>query len=54
MCPPHTVYSPQPEAREACDALYDLFRRIYFDFGKPAPGTIFSDVLPTLIRVSRE
>jgi L-ribulokinase len=54
VCPPHTVYSPQPEAREACDALYDLFRRIYFDFGKPAPGTIFSDVLPTLIRVSRE
>jgi hypothetical protein len=30
-----------------------LFRRIYFDFGKPAPGTHFADVLPTLIKVAR-
>jgi L-ribulokinase len=53
VCPPHTVYLPQPEARQACDALYGLFRRIYFDFGKPAAGTLFSDVLPTLIQVAR-
>ncbi len=53
VCPRYTVFEPQPEARTACDALYGLFRRVYFDFGKPAPGTIFSDVLPTLIRVAR-
>ena len=53
VCPPHTVYLPQPEARQACDALYGLFRRVYFDFGKPAAGTLFSDVLPTLIQVAR-
>jgi len=53
VCLPHTVYLPQPEARQACDALYGLFRRIYFDFGKPAAGTVFSDVLPTLIQVAR-
>jgi L-ribulokinase len=53
VCPPYTVYSPQPEARAACDALYGLFSRVYFDFGKPAAGTVFSDVLPTLSRVAR-
>jgi L-ribulokinase len=53
VCPPFTVYQPQPEEREACDALYGLFRRVYFDFGKPAAGTVFSDVLPTLSRVAR-
>jgi L-ribulokinase len=53
VCPPYTVYQPQPQAREACDALYELFRRVYFDFGKPAAGTVFSDVLPTLSRVAR-
>jgi L-ribulokinase len=53
VCPPYTVFEPQPEARAAYDTLYGLFRRVYFDFGKPAPGTRFSDVLPTLIRVAR-
>jgi L-ribulokinase len=53
VCPKHAVFTPQPEARQAYDELYGLFRRIYFDFGKPAEGTVFSDVLPTLIRVAR-
>jgi L-ribulokinase len=53
VCPKHAVFTPEPEARPAYDALYDMFRRIYFDFGKPAAGTIFSDVLPTLIKVAR-
>ena len=53
VCPPYTVYSPQSEAREACDAVYGLWRRVYFDFGKPGEGTVFSDVLPKLIQVAR-
>jgi L-ribulokinase len=53
VCPPYTVFEPQPEARATYDTLYGLFRRVYFDFGKPAAGTMFSDVLPTLIRTAR-
>ncbi len=53
VCPSYTVFEPQPEARTVCDELYGLFRRVYFDFGKPARSTQFSDVLPTLIRVAR-
>jgi L-ribulokinase len=53
ICPKHAVFTPQPEARQPYDELYGLFRRLYFDFGKPAAGTVFSDVLPTLIRVAR-
>jgi L-ribulokinase len=53
VCPQHTVFTPQPETRKPYDELYGLFRRIYFDFGKPAEGAVFSDVLPTLICVAR-
>jgi L-ribulokinase len=53
VCPKHAEFVPDPAAREACDTLYDLFRRIYFDFGAPTGGTSFGDVLPTLIRVAR-
>jgi len=53
ICPRHTVFQPQPEARRVYDELFGLFRRIYFDFGKPAPGTHFADVLPSLIRLAR-
>ncbi len=53
ICPPHTVFTPDPAARKVYDELFELYRRIYFDFGKPAAGTKFADVLPTLIRVAR-
>ncbi|MEX0853022.1 MAG: ribulokinase [Bauldia sp.] len=53
VSPKHTVFSPQAETREIYAALYELFRRIYFDFGKPTQGAAFADVLPTLIRVGR-
>ena len=36
VCPTCTTFTPQPETRETYDKLYGLFRRIYFDFGKPA------------------
>jgi L-ribulokinase len=53
VCPPFTVFTPQPEARATYDALYGLFRRVYLDFGAAAPDARFADLLPTLIRVAR-
>jgi hypothetical protein len=47
------VFRPRPESRETYDTLYGLFRRIYFDFGRPGPDSRFGDVLLTLIRAAR-
>src|SRR3954466_2772220 len=52
ICPKHTVYEPQPETQEVYAALYDLYRKIYFEFGNPEQSP-FGDVLPKLIRVAR-
>jgi L-ribulokinase len=55
ICPPHTVYHPQPEARKVYDELYRLYRRLYFDFGNSSEaGKSFGDVLPSLIRIATE
>ncbi|MDE3136541.1 MAG: ribulokinase [Acidobacteriota bacterium] len=54
ICPPHIVYQAQPEAQRVYDKLYPLYKRLYFDFGRPEAGTMFGDVLPTLIRVASE
>ncbi len=53
VCPRHQVFTPRADARQAYDELYRLFRRIYFDFGKPSEGAVFGDVLPTLIHLAR-
>ncbi|MGH6924321.1 MAG: ribulokinase [Propylenella sp.] len=52
VCPKHVVFMPEPEHREAYDALYAVFRRLYFDFGRPAEGAAFGDVLPALIKIA--
>jgi L-ribulokinase len=52
ICPPHDVYKPEPEAERVYAELYPLFKRLYFDFGRPAAGTAFGDVLPKLMRVA--
>jgi L-ribulokinase len=54
ICPSHIVYQPQPEAQRVYDKLYPLYKRLYFDFGRPEAGTAFGDVLPTLIRIASE
>jgi L-ribulokinase len=61
VCPPHVVYKPEPAAQKVYDQLYTLYKRLYFDFGRPsAPdGTSarsagFGDVLPTLMRIAKE
>jgi L-ribulokinase len=53
VCPAHTLFTPDPAARQIYDELFGLYRRVYFDFGKPAEGTRFADVLPSLIRLAR-
>ncbi|MGA8151851.1 MAG: ribulokinase [Terriglobales bacterium] len=53
VCPVHAVFSPQPDAQKVYDQLYPLYRRIYFDFGRPAPDSRFGDVLPQLIQIAR-
>jgi L-ribulokinase len=51
VCPSHTVFHPQVETRAVYDDLYQLYRTIYFEFGKPGSG--FGDVLPRLIKIAR-
>ena len=53
VCPKYTTFTPQPEDQKLYDELYALYRRIYFDFGKPSSESRFGDVLPKLIQVSR-
>ena len=53
VCPAHTVFNPDAQAQKTYDQLYDLYRRIYFDFGQPAQSNRFGDVLPALIQIAR-
>jgi L-ribulokinase len=52
ICPPHTVYHPQPEAQQVYEELYQQYRRLYFAFGDAACGE-FREVLPALIQQAR-
>jgi L-ribulokinase len=54
VCPSHIVYKPEPEARRAYDRLYPLYKRLYFDFGRPTQGSAFGDVLPALMKIAKE
>jgi L-ribulokinase len=54
ICPPDVVYKPQPEAQKAYDELYSLYKRLYFDLGRPGASTTFGDVLPSLLRIAKE
>jgi L-ribulokinase len=52
ICPPHTLFTPEPEAGKVYSSLYPLYQKIYFGFGQPRDGK-FGDVLPTLINLAR-
>jgi len=52
ICPPHRIYHPQDETREVYDQLYNLYRRLYFDFGRAENSSAFGDILPALIDVA--
>jgi L-ribulokinase len=51
ICPTYTVFEPQPKAQKIYQELYALYRKIYFEFGRPEGS--FGDVLPKLIHIAR-
>jgi L-ribulokinase len=54
LCPEHTVIAPDPAAGAAYEALYGLYRGLYFGFGRRGSGLVeIGDVLPELRRIVR-
>jgi L-ribulokinase len=53
ICPAHTIYEPQADTRAVYEELYELYRKIYFEFGQPLEGSAFGNVLPRLIQIAR-
>jgi L-ribulokinase len=53
VCPSYTVYEPQAGAHAVYHDLYELYKKVYFDFGRPAANSSFGEVLPSLIRLAR-
>ena len=53
VCPSHTIYEPQPEGESAYRELYELYRKVYFEFGSPQSRSGFGHLLPTLMRIAR-
>jgi L-ribulokinase len=53
ICPSHTVFQPQADTRETYDQLYELYRKIYFEFGRPTGAAGLGSVLPKLIQIAR-
>ena len=53
VCPSYTVFEPQPETQDIYKDLYELYRKIYLEFGRPAEGLAFGNVLPKLIAIAR-
>ncbi len=51
ICPQHSVFEPQPAEQKVYDAIYALYRKFYFAFGKP--DAAFGDVLPALIKLAQ-
>ena len=54
VCPSHTVFEPQPGTDKVYRELYELYRKLYFEFGSPRTGSAFGELLPTLIRIARQ
>jgi len=53
VCPSYTAYEPQAETQDAYRELYELYRKIYFEFGRTVEGSLFGNVLPKLIQIAR-
>jgi len=53
ICPAHAVYEPQAETQDVYHELYELYRKIYFEFGQATPTSFFGHVLPKLIQIAR-
>jgi L-ribulokinase len=53
VCPSYTIFEPQPQTQHVYAELYELYRKIYFEFGRPMEGSVFGAVLPKLIQIAR-
>ena len=52
ICPAYTVFEPQAETQVVYRDLYELYSKIYLEFGRPVEGS-FGKVLPKLIQIAR-
>ncbi len=53
ICPAHTIFEPQAAEQDVYRELYELYRTIYFKFGRPSQDSPFGEVLPKLIQIAR-
>jgi L-ribulokinase len=51
VCPSYATFEPQKQTQAVYAELYDLYRKIYFEFGSPG-GSRLSNVLPKLIQIA--
>jgi L-ribulokinase len=54
ISPSYVVFTPQPDEQRVYDRIYEIFRRIYFGFGKRGVDSDFGDVLSVLMEISRQ
>ncbi len=54
LCPKHRIIEPDPASAAVYEELYQIYRRLYFAFGRPGSQPIaVGDVLPSLRRIAR-
>ena len=55
LVPAHKIYEPQPESVAVYQKLYEMYKRLYFAFGKRHSLAVeLGDVLPELRRIAAE
>ncbi len=55
LCPSFTTYTPQADQIARAEALYQLFRQVYFGFGTPAAESApFGHLLPALRTIRQQ
>jgi L-ribulokinase len=55
LCPKHRVVTPDAAAHTTYEALYQIFKSLYFAFGQPGSTALaVGAVLPTLRRIAAE
>ena len=55
LCPEHRVFTPHPEHAKRYERLYQLYRTLYFGFGKRGSEAVaIGDILPSLREIAAE
>jgi L-ribulokinase len=53
LCPKHRIIEPDPASVAVYEELYQIYRRLYFAFGRPGSQPVaVGDVLPSLRRIA--